>query len=180
MSSKIDDALIEQGLRAAESPLYEQNHIWARHTDEKADLAAMLMVIIRAFGRAVPLDRRLKALSIASSNEPQFRILESAFKGGLCLLDIDQEALDLVNGRVRDQLVEDVTTAQGDYVKDFANAETARETLAGKLGGQPFDLICLHHALYYCDMSAWRPIVEALLQEVLAPVGAMHIVIRDR
>ena len=110
-----------------------------------------------------------------ASDEPQFRILEAAFKGGLYLFDIDETALAVVDRRIKRQMIKGVTTVVGDYGTEFGRPENAKRTLDNRLGGDPFDLITLHHALYYSDMAAWGPVIENLYQDVLASRGAIHM-----
>ncbi|MEM7441761.1 MAG: class I SAM-dependent methyltransferase [Pseudomonadota bacterium] len=172
MSAK---ALIETGLRAAEIPLARQVKIWARFTDEKADVAASLTRTVRALHKALPLDQELRALSIGSSGEPQFRLLHALCQKGLFLFDIDEKALATVSERLDRQMVKNVFPVQGDYLQDFADRDSALATLRAKLGDAPFDLICLHHCLYYCDVEQWPAFIETLYDAVLAPTGAMHL-----
>ncbi|MEM8588661.1 MAG: class I SAM-dependent methyltransferase [Pseudomonadota bacterium] len=169
------EALIEQGLSAASSPVFSANRIWARHSNEKADVARTLARVIRTLSKHAPLSRPLRALSIGCGNEPQFRLLQATFEGGIWLYDLDQGALDAVSERVGRQMIEGVETVQGDYAADFSDREAAEAVLRAKLGGRPFDLITLHHSLYYSPPSQWRPIVETLYRTMLAPTGAIHI-----
>ena len=67
------------------------------------DIAGALARVLRTLNKALPLDEPLRALSIGSSNEPQFRILESAFRAGLYLLDIEDAALAVVEERIQRQ-----------------------------------------------------------------------------
>ena len=73
-----------------------QDKIWSRHSHDKVDIGETLAKVLRTLGKALPLARPIRALSIGSSNEPQFRILQTAFQGGLYLLDIEKEALAAV------------------------------------------------------------------------------------
>lgn len=70
------------GLRAAGSHMYQQDKVWSRYSNDKVDIAGALARVLRTLNKALPLDEPLRALSIGSSNEPQFRILESAFRAG--------------------------------------------------------------------------------------------------
>src|SRR5439155_26418817 len=74
---------------AGQKRMYQQDKIWSRYSSDKVDIAATLGNVVRTLCRARPLRTRLDALSIGSSNEPQFRILASLFKDGLYLLDIE-------------------------------------------------------------------------------------------
>ncbi|WP_419910778.1 hypothetical protein [Hoeflea sp.] len=175
MLNTTDNMLIERGLQVAESRIFRQNKIWARHADEKPDVAASLMRTIRELHRRLPPDRDLSALSIGSGDEPQFRLLEATFQNGLCLYDLDAAALAVVRERIERQMIERVTLAQGDFNNDFRDADAAELALAAKLGGRRFDLLTLHHCLYYSDASNWPGLISALYESVLAPSGAMHM-----
>ncbi|MEP3276948.1 MAG: class I SAM-dependent methyltransferase [Stappiaceae bacterium] len=174
---EIQADLIESGLRAANTHIFEQNKIWARYSDEKADIAESLMGIMRRFGKTLPHDKPLRALSIGSSSEPQFRLLEAGFRGGLYLFDKEPAALDVVNEKIARQQIRNVTTVHGDYTERFSDPRTAANTLIDDLGGHRFELITLHHALYYADPAQWQALIEALVQSVLAPDGVIHIVL---
>lgn len=170
------DTLIERGLRAAELNIFEQNRIWARYANEKPDVAASLMQTIRAIHSRVPEDRSLSALSIGSGNEPQFRILQAAFERGLWLYDIDGAALATLQERQSRQRLKNVHLVQGDFNQDFRNPTTARHSLETILDGQQQDLITLHHSLYYSNAEDWPKLIKSLYDAVLAPDGAMHMV----
>ena len=71
------------GLRAARTQMFRQDKVWSRYSNDKVDIAHHLARVLRVLAKSLPLERQLRALSIGSSNEPQFRILESAFRGGL-------------------------------------------------------------------------------------------------
>ena len=96
------------GLRAARTQMYVQDKVWSRYSNDKVDIAHHLAAVIRRLVKSLPLGRPLRALSIGSSNEPQFRILESAFRGGLYLLDIEEAALDVVDERIARQATDHV------------------------------------------------------------------------
>jgi hypothetical protein len=89
------------GLRAAREHIHDQDRIWSRYSNDKVDIAGGLARVIRTLSKSLPLTKSLTALSIGSSNEPQFRILESAFRGGLYLLDIEEAALAIVGSSAR-------------------------------------------------------------------------------
>ncbi len=170
------DSLIERGLDAANYNIFEQNRIWARYASEKPDVAASLMRTIRAIHMRMKEERDLSALSIGAGNEPQFRILQSAFQQGLSLYDIDGAALATLQERQARQMLENVRLVQGDYTIDFrdaAAAECARDAL---FEGRRQDLVTLHHSLYYSKATTWPGLVKALYDEVLAPNGAIHAV----
>ncbi|MEM7226993.1 MAG: class I SAM-dependent methyltransferase [Pseudomonadota bacterium] len=175
MLKDYDADLIDRGVYAAESSLPQQLAAWAGHTDEKSDVAESLAKVIRSLSKAAPLSHPFRALSVGSSQEPLFQTLEGAFRGGLYLLDIDETALASVDRRVERQRLKGVHTVLGDYTRAFASTADARHTLDAKLGGRPFELITLHHALYYSDKATWRALIESLYQGVLGPLGAIHV-----
>src|SRR6266498_3014923 len=84
---------IELGLRAAAGQMYEQDKIWSRYSNDKVDIAGTLALVMRTLSKALPLEHPLTALSIGSSNEPQFRILESACRGDYRAVFRDEEAV---------------------------------------------------------------------------------------
>src|SRR5215475_9090037 len=110
---------IQLGLRAGTAHMYEQDKIWSRYSNDKVDIAGMLGRVLRTLHNALPLEQPLRALSIGSSNEPQFRILESAFRSGLYLLDIEDAALQVVEERIRRQDTPQVRLIRGDYREVF-------------------------------------------------------------
>ncbi len=169
-------ALIEAGVRTAGTMMVDQDRLWSQYSNDKVDIGEKLAGVIRTLSVASPLTRKLRALSIGSSNEPQFRILETAFRGGLYLFDIDQNALDSVEERVRRQRTTHVTTIQGDYKQALFDADHTRAFFTGHLQGKKVDLITLHHSLYYCLEEQWSPLFENLYRQLLARRGAIHAV----
>ncbi len=172
-----EQELVEIGLEAAETPLREQVKIWARHTNEKSDVAAELMTVFRQLYSVIAPEKPVKILSIGSSDEPQFRLLNAASQGGLWLYDADRQALATVNERLGRQMLDNVQLIPGDYLTDFATQERARRTKQNRLGGNRFDLITLHHSLYYCDAKEWPCLVSSIYKELLEPYGALHLVL---
>lgn len=168
--------LVERGLRAAESRIFEQNKIWARHASEKPDVSVSLMKTIRALHARLPQDRELSALAIGAGDEPQFRVLQATFQKGLWLYDVDGAALAKLKERIDRQSIENVYLVQGDYARDFQNSSATDFTRETLLDGRRLDLITLHHCLYYCSTADWPELIRALYQGVLAPGGAMHLV----
>ena len=65
---------------------------------------------------------------------------------------------------------------QGDFCRDFENEAVAAQTMELILGGRKLDLVTLHHCLYYCDAQDWPGLIKAIYESVLAPQGAMHMV----
>jgi len=171
------------GLRAARSQMFTQDKVWSRYSRDKVDIAHHLAQVIRSLGRSLPLTRPLRALSIGSSNEPQFRILESAFRGGLYLLDIEAEALDIVRERIRRQATDHVYPIRGDYRALLGDERRARAFRARRLGGRRMHLVTLHHSLYYSPESSWLALLAGLYRAILAggrgagPQAAIHAVL---
>lgn len=168
--------LIEKGIQAGEKDMYDEDTIWSQNSGDKVDIAEELMRIIRKIFRFVPLDRSLKALSIGCGSEPQFQILEAAFRGGLFLLDIDSVPLSVINRRVKSHWINHVTTIQADYNKVLLHTEDAQRFLKEKLGGSRQNLVTLHHSLYYSSESDWAELFSSLYDTILAERGAIHAV----
>lgn len=169
--------LIESGVKAADSKICEEDKIWSRYSHDKIDIGEEVAKVIRVLSKALPLSKALRALSIGSSNEPQFRILETTFRGGLYLLDVDEDALDIVEERIRRQYTDHVVTMRGDYNKIFLNSENTGRFFKDKLGRKRVNLVTLHHSLYYSRESDWKTIFENIFQKILAPKGAIHAVL---
>lgn len=169
--------LIKAGVRAADSRICEEDKIWSRYSHDKIDIGEEVAKVIRTLSKAMPLDNALRALSIGSSNEPQFRILETTFRGGLYLIDVDGNALDIVQERIHRQYADHVATIHGDYNKIFLSLKNTELFLKNKLGGKKVNLITLHHSLYYSHESDWMAVFKDLFKEILAPKGAIHAVL---
>lgn len=175
----------ELGMRAAHARMFQQDKVWSKHSNDKVDIAHTLARVIRTLSRSLPLGMPMTALSLGSSNEPQFRILESAFRGGLHLLDIEDSALDVVAERLERQATDRVALIRGDYTRLLGDPPAARRFRVRSLGGRRMTLVTLHHSLYYAPRAAWRPLVEALYREILArpvarargPSSAIHAVL---
>jgi hypothetical protein len=171
------------GLRAAHTQVFAQDKVWSRYSNDKVDIAHHLARVVRTLARALPLRRRLRALSIGSSNEPQFRILESTFRGGLYLLDIEAEALDIIRERIRRQRTDHVYPRRGDYRAQLGDLRRTRRFRDRHLGGQRMNLVTLHHSLYYSPQSSWLPLIDGLYRGLLAggradgPTAAIHAVL---
>jgi hypothetical protein len=173
----------DMGLRAASGHMYQQDKVWSRYSDDKVDIAGMLARVLRTLGKALPLDRPLTALSIGSSNEPQFRILESACKGGLYLLDIEDAALQVVAERIDRQHTRHVRTIRGDYREALRDGESVRLFRRQHLDDRRVSLVTLHHSLYYSPQTSWHGLLTNLYEHLLAadpdasPSAAMHAVL---
>jgi hypothetical protein len=168
--------LVEAGLKAADSGMADEDLIWSLYSNDKVDIGERLACVIRTLHMATPLTKKMRALSLGSSSEPQFRILETAFRGGLYLLDIDQKALDTVTERIERQFTTHVSTAKGNYTEFLDSNGAGRQLLSTWLKGRRVDLVTLHHSLYYCPESSWLPLFEVLYRCVLSPRGAIHAV----
>lgn len=173
----IKKSLIKKGILAGEVDMYDEDTIWSQNSSDKVDIAEELMRIVREAFRSVPPDRSLKALSIGSGSEPQFRILEAAFRGGLYLLDIDSVPLAIIDNRVKSHWIDHVTTIQADYNKTLVHIADAQRFLRKELKGDRQDIITLHHSLYYSSESDWAELFGCLYDIILAEKGAIHAVL---
>lgn len=173
----IDSKLIEAGIRIADLKISDEDRIWARYSSDKVDIGKGLAKVIRTLNKELPLSRELRALSIGSSAEPQFRLLDTAFCGGLYLLDIDKDALSSVTERIDRQWTKHVFTILDDYKKIFFTAEDTECFLKNKLGNKKVDLVTLHHSLYYCHENKWGLVFENIYKKILAAKGAVHAVL---
>ncbi len=169
--------IIETGIKAGDVDMYDEDAIWSINSSDKIDIGDVLMEVIRNLQKELPLSRKLRALSLGSGSEPQFKILESAFQGGLYLLDIDPVPLNIVKDRLRRQWIKHVKTITADYNKVLMAPEKARHFLEKRLGGKKLDLVTLDHSLYYCQESAWEGLFENLYRIILARRSAIHAVL---
>jgi hypothetical protein len=172
-----DEKLIRLGMRIADSNICDEDRIWSRYSNDKVNIGIGLARIIRVLNKVFPLNKSFRALSIGSSAEPQFRILDTAFRGGLYLLDIDEKALDIVRERIDRQCASHVSVVYGNYKEIFLSQKNTQNFVKDILLGKKVELITLHHSLYYSRESEWEQIFENLYRYVLAPKGAMHTVL---
>ncbi len=175
-SKSVKNSLIEKGISAGEIDMYDEDNTWSKYSSDKVDIAEELMCVIRKIFRMIPADRLLRALSIGSGSEPQFEILEAAFRGGLYLLDIDSVPLSVIDKRVKSHWIDHVKTIQADYNKVLIHDTDAKLFLRKALGGSRQDLITLHHSLYYSSESDWTELFGSLYGTILAEQGAIHAV----
>ena len=168
--------MIELGVKIADAKVFQQDKTWSKFSHDKVDIGERLVRTIRVLHKEFPLARPLTALSIGSSNEPQFRILEPVFRGGLYLLDIEAGALNIVNERIGRQSLDHVKTIVGDYNKIFSDSKKTDLFLSKSLKGNKINLIAMHHSLYYCSQQNWRVLFDNLYAKILAGQGAMHTV----
>jgi len=169
--------LIEMGIKAGDVDMYDEDSIWIDNSSDKIDIGDVLMEVIRNLQKELPLSRELRAISIGSGSEPQFKILEAAFKGGLYLLDIDPVPLHIVKDRLHRQWIKHVKTIKADYNKVLMDPEKAQQFFKKRLGGKRLDLVTLDHSLYYCEESAWEGLFENLCRFILSRRGAIYAVL---
>lgn len=168
---------------AGRSRMYQQDKVWSRYSNDKVDIAARLGDVIRTLCHALPPATPLRALSIGSSNEPQFRILASMFQQGLYLLDIEEAALAVVAERIARQNTPHVTLIRGDYVQLLADDASTRRFRTRRLDGRRMTLVTLHHSLYYAPRSTWDGLFARIYGHLLAtprsggPSAAIHAVL---
>src|SRR5262245_28116467 len=104
--------------------MYQQDKIWSRYSSDKVDIAGAIARVLRTLAKALRVELPLTALSVGSSNEPQFRIQESACRGGLYLVDIEDAALAVVEERITRQNTPHVQLVRGDYREVFRDEES--------------------------------------------------------
>src|SRR5262245_38272048 len=183
MPSLPADERIALGMRAAGGHMFRQDKVWSRYSNNKVDIAGTLARVLRTLGKSLPLEQPFTALSIGSSNEPQFRILESACRGGLYLLDIEEAALGLVEERTRRQGTGHVKTVRGNYREVLRDEESVVRFRTEKLDDRRMTLVTLHHSLYYSPQSFWHGLLSNLYRHVLTeeprpgPSSAIHAVL---
>jgi hypothetical protein len=176
-------SIIQLGLRAAREHIHDQDKIWSRYSNDKVNIAGGLARVLRTLCKSLPLNKSLTAFSIGSSNEPQFRILESAFRGGLYLLDIEEAALDIVAERIQRQNTSHVKTIQGNYRDLLQDELTVKQFRKRALNGHRMTLITLHHSLYYSPKQIWLDLFQNMFNLLLAktpipgPTAAIHAVL---
>lgn len=161
---------LELGHRAAEGAMYRQDKVWSRYSNDKIDIAHVLISVLRTLHKALPLDESLAGLSIGSSNEPQFRILEAACRAGLFLLDIEAAALEVIAERTARQGTDHVRTLHDDYREVLHDAAAVDRFRERELDGQRLSLITLHHSLYYSEASFWPDLLANLYERLLRPL----------
>ncbi|MCK5133313.1 MAG: class I SAM-dependent methyltransferase [Candidatus Sabulitectum sp.] len=163
-------------MRVGDSDMYDEDLIWSQYSDDKTDIGRELMRVIRAMNKALPLSEKLAVLSVGSGSEPQFKILEAAFQGGVNLLDIDSVPLEIIKKYAEQRWIKNVSTIQEDYTKVLINQTRAQQFQKNNLHGRKQDLITLHHSLYYCEEAEWTELFKNLYQKILADRGAIHAV----
>ena len=170
------EELIQKGIAAGDVDMNEENAIWCSHSSDKVDIAQVLMKLVRQQFPLSSTGNELRALSIGSGSEPQFQILESAFRGGLCLLDIDPHPLSIITKQIKNLSIDHVVPIEADYNITILHAEDAKHFKKEVLKNRTLDLIVLHHSLYYCSASVWEEFFNTLSNILLSEKGAMHAV----
>lgn len=170
------ERMIQQGIDAGEADMCREDRIWSEYSSDKVDISRVLMQVIGDLHRSRPPEQRMRALSLGSGPEPQFQILQSAFSGGLFLVDIDGQPLARLRRDVRNRCIDNVVTIRGDYTQLLSSHDACSEFLDGKLEGQGLDLITMHHSLYYCPVSSWRDLFSGMTAVLLKDGGAIHAV----
>jgi hypothetical protein len=169
--------LIREGVNTSRALMSKQDKIWSRYSRDKIDIGETLARVLRTLSKALPLGRPLRALSVGSSSEPQFRILEANFLGGLYLLDIESAALRVIRERIRRQSLTHVAPLRHDYTKVFLDRDATRRFLRDDLGGRRLDLVAFEHSLYYCPADRWRALIRNVFDILLAQTGTIHCVL---
>jgi hypothetical protein len=177
MSRPIPRPLLRHGVSTSRTLMSQQDKIWSRYSHDKVDIGETLARVLRTLNKAVPLERPLRALSVGSSTEPQFRLLEAGFQGGLYLLDVERAALAVIRERVRRQAVSHVVALRQDYTEVLLERDRTRAFLARELGGERLDLIAFEHSLYYCPADRWPALMANAVDVLLRPTGAIHAVL---
>jgi len=170
-TAEIDKAL------STVSCMHDEDRLWSYYSNDKADIGLRLGAVIRRIHKEVPLQRKLRALSLGSSNEPQFQILSSMFHGGLYLVDIDTNALDSVRERIMRQKSDHVNLVAGNYRTLLHDKKTTAAFLQDQLDGTKMDLVTLHHSLYYSPAVEWPSLFGLLYGNLLRPKGGIHAVL---
>ncbi len=168
--------LIHLGEKVSKSQMIHEDITWSKYSSDKVDIGETLARIIRTLDKALPLNRPLRALSIGSSKEPQFRILQSAFRGGLYLLDIEKTALEEVKERIHRQNTNHVYLLHDDFNKIFLNESKTSKFLKQEMGGKKAELVTLQHSMYYTPALSWYTLIRNLYTKILAPEGALYCV----
>jgi len=172
-----DARLIERGISISDAKMYDEDKIWSRYSNDKVDIGEELGNVIRTIIKTLPIHTEMKALSFGSSSEPQFRILETSFRGGVFLLDVEKEALDIIRERIKRQYTHHVYTIHANYTRIFLNQRRREMFLRTKLKGSKMNLVTLHHSLYYSAEKTWHELFNNLFHNVLARTSAIHAVL---
>jgi len=169
--------IIEQGIKIADSRMSHEDRVWSKYSNDKVDIGEELMRVVRVLHNGLPLKKKMRAVSIGSSIEPQFRILETSFRAGLYLIDLEESALDTIRERIRRQYTDHVYAVHADYNNIFLNKRHTDDFFTKTLKGKPAELVTMHHSLYYSAKNNWARIFENVGRKILAPKSAIHAVL---
>lgn len=166
---------LDMGLRAGETLISEQDRIWCRNSNDKADIGRVLQDTLRALYHCLPLKQKIKGLSIGSAYEPQMQILQAACQEQLILLDNEMQAVQAVAEVAKRQNLSHVSPVVFDYMQ-FLDKTTCDTFFETELKGMAAELILFHHSLYYCQKKDWSLLLSNVYRYLLADVGGMHCV----
>lgn len=172
----MDTQIIEQGLRAAETAICEQNLIWSRYSGDKPDVAKGVMRAFHMLALARKNYHPINIVSIGCGSEPQLRLLNAANHKNIVLIDKDPAVLDSINKRVNRQFYKNIYPVQENY-EAFLDLNYTRAFLKMQLNGCKADAVFLHHSLYYLPMRRWRALITNIYNELLAEKGVIHCVL---
>ena len=170
---------MEQGLRAAQTGIPEQNLIWSRFSSDKPDVAQGTMRAFRMLAFAHNYEKPINILSLGCGAEPQLRLLNAANHNMITLLDNDPDALANINERISRQFYHNIHTVLENY-EAFLDVNYTRAFLKTQLNNQKADAIFLHHSLYYIPMRQWTALITNIYNELLAEKGIIHCVLMAR
>lgn len=170
---------MEQGLRAAQTSIPEQNLIWSRYSSDKPDVAQGSMKAFRMLTLARKDEKPINIMSIGCGAEPQLRLLNAVNHNIISLVDNDPEALANINERISRQFYRNIHPVLENY-EAFMDINYTRAFLKMQLNGQKADAIFLHHSLYYIPMREWLTLITNIYNELLADDGIIHCVLMSR
>lgn len=172
------------GLRAGAAGIHAQDRTWATFSDDKVRIGESTNRVLRTVAASLSLRASIRALSVGSSSEPQFRLLEAWCDDGLYLLDVDHDALDVVRTRVERQRLEHVAALEADLTRALATPTAAARLRDRHLDGDRLNLVLFHHSLYYAPRARWDALIDATYTELLKPArggrptAAIHAVLK--
>lgn len=175
----MNDPLIYQGLKAAETSIADQNFVWSRFSGDKPDVGKGLMRALHFIACAKCDHEPVNIISMGCGAEPQLRVLAATNYNHIVLLDNDAEVLTLLKERVKRQFYPNILPVLENY-EAFLDLNYIRAFLKVQLNGQKADVIFLHHSLYYLPMEQWLPLFCNIYNELLAPNGIIHSVLMSR
>lgn len=171
------------GQEAASVPIAQQDLEWSRCSSDKPDIGRSLVGALRSLFHTTPPAATLRAVSIGSSSEPQLRVFTAACTGGVWLLDVDADALDVAAERARRQHVDGLHTVVADLTDALADRRRAAQLRRDHLDGHRMNVVAFHHSLYYAPRASWDSIFDATYHELVAgprrqgAAGLIHAVL---